>query len=125
MSKKRKMPNWKYLSSQFELKPNYGEKCYKGSCESTFKKRLVDHKKSFNKEQYKNEKELSKKLWNLNATDNNAEIAWKNVRRSVPVNGAILRCNLCLNQTLEIAIHQEINLIKRSELNIGILINCN
>ena len=34
-------------------------------------------KKSFNKEQYKNEIELSKKVWNLKSTNNNAEIAWK------------------------------------------------
>ena len=34
-------------------------------------------KKSFNKEQYKNEIELSKKVCNLKSTNNNAEIAWK------------------------------------------------
>ena len=70
-------------------------------------------KKSFNKEQYKNEIELSKKVWNLKSTNNNAEIAWKIVWRCAPVNCAILTCNLCLNGKLEIATHQGINLLNK------------
>ena len=42
--------------------------------------------------------------------NNNPEIAWKIVRRCVLVNTAILRCNLCLNEKLEIATHLGINL---------------
>ena len=54
---------------------------------------------------------------NLKSTNNNSEIAWKIVRRYAPVNRAILRCNLCLNEKLEIATHQGKNLLnKRSEL---------
>ena len=45
------------------------------------------------------------------------KIAWKIVGRCTPVNCGILRCNLCLNERLEIATHQGKNLLnKRSEL---------
>ena len=97
-----------------------------GSCETPYKKRFANHKKSFNNDQCKNETKLSKELWNLKTTNNNSKIAWKIVRRCVPVNRAILRCNLCLNEKLEIATHQGKNLNKRtpnSFLNTGISIN--
>ena len=43
--------------------------------------------------------------------------AWKIVRRYGPVNRIILRCKLCLNEKMEIATHQRMNLLnKRSEL---------
>ena len=73
------------------------------NCETTFKKRFANHKKSFNNKQYKNETELTKEVCNLKSTNNNAEIAWKIVRRCTPVNRSILRSNLCFNEKLEIA----------------------
>ena len=42
---------------------NYQEKVYFGSCETTFKKRFSNHKKSFNLNEYKNETELSNEIW--------------------------------------------------------------
>ena len=42
---------------------NYQEKVYFGSCETTFKKRFSNHKKSFNLKEYKNETELSNEIW--------------------------------------------------------------
>ena len=114
MPTKRRMPSRKhYLSSQYELRLNYDEKYYKGSCKTTFKKRFANDKKSFNNEQYKNETEFSKEVSNLKSTNNNALIAWKIVRRCAPVNRAILRCNLCLNEKFEIATHQGTNLPKK------------
>ena len=66
MPTKQRMPSRKYyLSSQHELKLNYYEKYYRGSCETTFKKQFANHKESFDNEQYKNETELSKEVWNL------------------------------------------------------------
>ena len=44
---------------------NYQEKVYFGSCESTFKKRFSNHKKSFNLNEYKNETELSNEIWRI------------------------------------------------------------
>ena len=96
---------------------NYDEKYYEGSCETTFKKRFANHKKSFNNEQWKNETELSKEVWNLRSTNNKAETGCKIVRRCTPVNCAILRWNLCLKENSELAINQGINLLnKRSQL---------
>ena len=69
---------------------NYDEKYYNGSCETTFKIRFANKKNPFKNEQYKNETELSKEVWNLKSTNNNAEIAWKIVRRCAPTNRAIL-----------------------------------
>ena len=124
MPTERRIPSRKiYQTSLNSNKLNYEEKYCKGSCETTFKKRLADHKK-FNNEQYKNETELSKEVCNLKPASNNAEIAWKTVQRCAPVNRAILRCSLCLKKKLEIAAHQEISLLnKRLELflNAGIL----
>ena len=37
---------------------NYQEKVYFGSCETTFKKRFSNHKKSFNLNDYRNETEF-------------------------------------------------------------------
>ena len=44
---------------------NYQEKVYFGSCETTFKKRFSNHKKSFNLKEYKNETELSNEIWRI------------------------------------------------------------
>ena len=61
--------------------------------------------------------EHSKEVRNLKSTNNNSKIAWKIVRRCAPVNRSMLRCNLCLNEKLEIATEQGKNhLNKRSEL---------
>ena len=98
-------------------KLNYDEKYHKGSCETTFKRQFANHKISFNSDQYKNETEVSKEVWNLKSINNNSEIAWKIVRRCAPVNRATSKCNFCLNEKLEIATHQGKNLLnKRSEL---------
>ena len=43
----------------------YQEKVYFGSCETTIKERLSNHKKSFNVNEYKNETELSNESWQI------------------------------------------------------------
>ena len=40
----------------------YKQKCYLGSCETTFKDRFGNHKKSFNHVKHKNDTELSKEF---------------------------------------------------------------
>ena len=49
-----------YQASLNSNKLNYDEKYYKGSWETTSKKRFANHKKSFNNDQYENETKLSK-----------------------------------------------------------------
>ena len=58
----------------------------------------------------KNERELSKELWNLKSASSNSEIAWEIERIWTPVNLAVLKWNLCLNEKLETATHQRKNL---------------
>ena len=41
------------------------KKCYLGSCETTFKDYLGNHKKSFNHVKHKNDTELSKEFWEI------------------------------------------------------------
>ena len=43
----------------------YKPKLYKGICETTFKKRYANHKKSFNVEKNKNNTKLSTEYWKL------------------------------------------------------------
>ena len=62
MPTKRRMPSRKYyLSSQFELRLNYDEQYYKGSCKTTFKKRFANDKKSFNKSNTKTKRNFQRK----------------------------------------------------------------
>ena len=73
--------------------------------------------KSFSNDKYKDETERSNEVWNLKSTDNSAEIAWKIIRKYACVNRTIIKLNFCLNEKLDIATHQQINLLnKRSEL---------
>ena len=43
----------------------YKQKCYLGSCETTFKDLFGNHKKSFNHLKHKNDMELSKEFWEI------------------------------------------------------------
>ena len=43
----------------------YKQKCYLGSCETTFKDRFGNHKKSFNHVKHKNDTKLSKEFWEI------------------------------------------------------------
>ena len=56
---------------------NYKPKLYKGSCETSFKKRYSNHKKSFNVPFYKNDTKLSTEYWNLKMKQLNPQISWK------------------------------------------------
>ena len=55
------MPTKRRMPSQFELKLNYDEKYYKGSCKTTFKKRFANDKKSFNKSNTKTKRNFQRK----------------------------------------------------------------
>ena len=76
---------------------------YIGLAETTFKKRFSNHKKSFNHERYENETELSKQYWKFKRQNKNPTVSWKIVRRTGGFQRASMKCNLCLNEKLEIA----------------------
>ena len=96
---------------------NYQEKVYFGSCETTFKKRFSNHKKSFNLKEYKNETELSNEIWRIKNSGHHPKVKWEIVKKCVPYNPQTKRCLLCLNEKLEIAAYKEQNLLnKRNEI---------
>ena len=96
---------------------NYQEKVYFGSCETTFKKRFSNHKKSFNLNEYKNETELSNEIWRIKNAGHHPKVKWEIVKKCIPYNQQTKRCLLCLNEKLEIATYKEHNLLnKRNEI---------
>ena len=48
----------------------YKQRYYLGSCETTFKDRVGNHKKSFNHIKHKNDRKLSKEFWAKNYMEN-------------------------------------------------------
>ena len=85
-------------------KQTYGENIYIGIAETTFKKRYSNLKKSFNLAAYKNDTELSKEFWKIKRRNFVPKIKWRILRKRSRFNRSSLRCNLCLNEKLEIAI---------------------
>ena len=97
-------------------KENYTQ-LYKGICETTFKKRYANHKKSFNVPTYKNDAKLSTEYWALKTKQLNPKVSWQIKRRCNSYNPISRKCNLCLNEKLEIQDDQDKNLSnKRSEI---------
>ena len=91
-------------------------KVYFGSCNTTFKKWLSNHKKSFNLNEYKNETELSNEIGRIKNSNHHPKVESEIVKRCVPYNSHIKRCLLRLNEKLEIAAYKEQNLLnKRNE----------
>ena len=73
----------------------YKPKLYKGICETTFKKRYANHKKSFNVEKNKNDTKLSTEYWKLA----NKKLHQGNYKSYNPNSK---RCTLCLQEKFEI-----------------------
>ena len=65
----------------------YKPKLYKGICETTFKKRNANHKKSFNVEKNKNNTKLSTEYWKLANNKLYPRISWsiKSNYKSTPM----------------------------------------
>ena len=96
---------------------NYKPKLYKGSCETSFKKRYSNHNKSFIVPLYKHDTKLPIKYWNLKMKQLNPQTSWKikGIYKSyIPTSK---RCKLCLTEKLEILDDPDKNLLnKRSEI---------
>ena len=96
---------------------NYQPKLYKGSCETSFKKRYSNHKKSFNAPLCKHDTKLSTEYWNLKTKQLNPGVSWKIKGIYKSYNPTSKRCNLCLTEKLEILDDPDKNLLnKRSEI---------
>ena len=91
----------------------YGEKIYIGIAETTFKKRYNNHKKYFNLSAYQNDTELSKEFWKIKRRNFVPQIKWRILRKCSPFDRSSLRCNLCLNEKLGMALFKGNNILNR------------
>ena len=92
-------------------------KLYKGICETTFKKRYANHKKSFNVEKNKNDTKLSTEYWKLANNKFHPQISWSIKGNYKSYNPNSKRCSLFLHKKLKIVDDpKEIFLNKHSEV---------
>ena len=92
-------------------------KHYIGMTSSTFKERYRNHIKSFTHKKYSNETELSKHIWHLKQNKTDFTIKWSTIKKSISYTGGSKRCNLCLEEKLNILKEKDNCLLnKRSEI---------
>ena len=79
--------------------------------------RYRNHIKSFTHEKYSNETELSKHIWHLKQNKTDFTIKWSITKKSISYTGGSKRCNLCLEEKLNILKEKDNCLLnKRSEI---------
>lgn len=106
-----------YQATVSSNKPDYKENIYFGLCETPFKSRYANHRKSFNILKYRNDTELSKEIWDLKDQNFTPSIKWKILKRCNPYNPTSKICNLCLYEKYQILTYKGENLLnKRNEL---------
>ena len=85
------------------LSPEKPNTVYLGTAEGYFKKRLYNHKKSFNKETSANDTTLSKYIWELKETSNiNPTLVWSIAKKLPPYSNTSKNCLLRLHEKPEI-----------------------
>ena len=95
----------------------YKQKRFKGISETTFKKRYVNHKKSFNLINSKNYTTLSVECWTLKQKQQAPKLTWEIKGQYKVYNPTLKKCNLCLNEKLAIIDNPDKNVLnKRSEV---------
>ena len=101
-----------------EVKSKKMTKVYYGICETSFKKRLANHKSSFKNPKYKNSTELSKFVWSLNDQNESFEIAWSIHDRAPSYKCGSYKCMLCVAEKLAIVEDMDPSRVlnKRSDL---------
>ena len=80
-------------------------KIYYGTSEGTFKQRYEDHKKSFNHEKHRTDRELSKEYWRLKELKAQPQVQFYILKRCRPTKRTGIYY-LCLNEKLFIIEHQ-------------------
>ena len=94
-------------------------KHYYGLCETTFKQRWYNHRSTINavEEEKAKKSELSKYVWQLNQNNVPNSITWEVAARAKPFQCSNLRCYLCLNEKLAIALAEQSTMLnKRTEI---------
>ena len=91
----------------------YKQKRYKGICETTFKKRYGNHKKSFNLINSKNDTTLSVEYWTSKQKQQTPRLTWEIKGQYKAYNPTLKKCNLCLNEKLAIIDDPDKNLLSK------------
>jgi len=73
-------------------------KSYFGICETTFKLRFANHKKSFSHEKHEKDTELSKYVWEMRRNNIEPIITWSIAKETTGYNAINKTCNLCLSE---------------------------
>ena len=102
-----------YQANITPAEENSETKVYYGICETTFKLRQANHKKSFNHRNHKSYTELSKKFWKIKDNERSTNITWEILGRHQAYNTSSKRCSLCLNRKLKIVLHRNNNVLNR------------
>ena len=87
-----------FYTKQTLPQENSETKVYYGFCETTFKIRCVNHKKSFNYRNRKSDTELSNEFWKIKDNKRTANITWEILCRHQAYNTSSKKCLLCLNE---------------------------
>ena len=80
----------------------YKQKRFKGICETTFKKRCANHKKSFNLIKSKSDTTLSVECWTIKQKQQTLRLTWEIEGQYKAYKPTWKKCNLCLNEKLVI-----------------------
>ena len=106
-----------YQASITTNEENPKTKIYYGVCETTFKLRYANHKKTFNNIKYQTEAELSNEYWNIISANKTSNISWEILGTHKSYHQSSKRCLLCLNEKLAMALHKDDNMLnKRSKM---------
>ena len=89
-----------YQTSITTNEENPKTKFYYGVCETAFKLRYPNHKKTFNKIKYQTDKELSNEYWNIISSSKTSNISWEILGTHKLYSQSSKLCLLCLNEKL-------------------------
>ena len=92
------------------------QKVYIGLTGGRFKERYRNHLKSFKSEKYKNETELSKEVWKMKKKNESYQINWQILKKSNTKIRNDRRCDLCIEESYQILIHNSNSLNKNKEI---------
>ena len=88
-------------------------KVYYGICETAFKLRYANHKKSLSHRNCKPDTELSNEFWRIKDNKHNASLTQEILGRHQTYNTSSKRCSLCLNKKLKMVLHRDNNMPNR------------
>ena len=102
-----------YKASITPNEENPKTKIYYGVCETAFKRRYANHKKTFNNIKYQTDTELSNEYWNIISANKTSNISWEFLETHKSYNQSPIQCLLCLNEKLAIALHKDDNMLNK------------